>query len=258
MISDELRNKINAVLDSRVDHYKYQTVDWIMVDVRLLLPEAYLVSDTDLRSVVVGYILFHDDLFRTILMAPALSDQKIKQVVEGAIKTVTQGVKVERDPVTVKVTVSGVTAELAKGDVKASAGVSWGGTLSLGASKGNINFNGELAQDHWKIVISYPTDTAVPDLNTLGTVASQGEQGLIGIIGATQGIKSADDIKNFPDKIKPFVKPVSDAMDAVQGIAKAPKTGLSVGVTFGSPDSPPGATGIRPGVQGVATLTFTF
>ena len=151
-----------------------------------------------------------------------------------------------------------MTGELTKGDAKLSVGVSWGGTLSLEAEKGPFHFSGELSKDHWEVTLSYPEDTAVPDMSKLGGVFGEAEKAMRGIIGQTQGISSAKDIPKVVGNITPYMKPVGEAIESVKGIAKAPSKGVSVGIKFGNPDPMPGQTGMPGGIQGTVTITWHF
>jgi hypothetical protein len=62
---------------------------------------------------------------------------------------------------------------------------------------------------------------------------------------ATRRFNSIGDVRKVGALIKPNVSAVEDAVDAVSGIAKAPKKGgMSFGFKIGSPDPMPGQQGM--------------
>jgi hypothetical protein len=127
------------------------------------------------------------------------------------------------------------------------------------AGKGDFHLSGELSSDRWQIKLSYPDDTSIPDLSTLGKVFGEGEAALRKIIGATAGFRGLSDVPRIKEAVAPLMQPVKDAFEAVQAIAKAPpKGGVSLGVSVGSPDPLPEQAGIPRGVQGQITLTIRF
>ena len=97
-------------------------------------------------------------------------DSDFIDAVKKAITTVSNGVTIRKGAGSVNIGVSGLTANLKRGDGSASLGISWGGTLGLEANSGPFHFSGELSKDKWEMTLSFPQDTPVPDLSTLGKV----------------------------------------------------------------------------------------
>ena len=95
----------------------------------------------------------------------------------------------------------------------------------------------------------------LPRLSFVGTAHAQ-EADINVSNPAIRALKES--IKRRSQAIKPYMDPVKDAVEAAQGLAAAQATGLSVGFSLGSPDPLPGQTGRTPGIQGTATLTFSF
>ena len=238
------------------------SVDAAMTEVRIWVVESKSLSDTDLRSMVLGYYLVNSVRLPALMtsnpLSARLADAKIVKAVRDGVTTLIEGVDIGHDDGKINISISGLTGELTKGDMKLSAGVSWGGKLSLEAEKGPFHFSGELSKDHWEVSLSYPEDTAVPDMSKLGGVFGEAEKAMRGIVGATQGFSNAKDIPKAVGNMTPFMKPVGEAIEAVKGIAKAPSRGVSVGIKFGSPDPMPGQSGMPGGFQATVTITWSF
>ena len=262
MPPDEVRWKVHAYLDKQKKRLPLMSVDAAMLEVRIWVVEAKGVSDTDLRSMVVGYYLLNSVRLPALTtpnpLASRLADADIVKAVRAAMTVAVNGIDIGHEGGKINISVTGVTGELTKGDAKLSMGVSWGGTLSLEAAKGPFHFSGELSKDSWSVTLSYPADTAVPDMSKLGGVFGESEKAMRGIIGATKGFSHARDIPKVVGNMTPYMKPVGEAIEAVKGIAKAPANGPSVGIKFGSPDPMPGQTGMPGGIQATVTITWTF
>jgi hypothetical protein len=117
----------------------------------------------------------------------------------------------------VNIGVSGLTANLKRGDGSASLGISWGGTLGLEANSGPFHFSGELSKDKWEITLSFPQDTSVPDLSTLGKVFGDGERAVRNIAAATASFNDLNDAQKVGALIKPHVAAVEDTVKAASG-----------------------------------------
>jgi hypothetical protein len=252
--NQDLRLKVNLYLDRIKARLPLMSIDSTVREVKLWVAGAALLSDYDLRWIILGYHITH------AIMLPQISppDNKLAESVKKTVKSVIDGVDIKRGNGRVNIGISGLTAELKKGTDAASIGISWGGSLSVEAARGNFHFSGELSQDRWELKLSYPQDTAIPNLSELGNVFGQGEQALVGIIGATKGISRLQDIPKIGADVKPYIQPVKDAAEAAQGIAQAPSRGISVGFSLGSPTPLPGQTGMPGGIQGKLTATFQF
>ena len=238
------RAQINDYLEKNKNWLSGMSVDFIVMNVHIFVPQAFAqLQSSEVRSLVAFWRSTHGPDFSSQLGVgppstnlPASPDGKLLDAVQKAITTVTDGVDIKHGNGKVNIGVGGLTAELTKGDAKLSAGVSWAGTLSVEAEKGDFHFSGDLSSSRWQIQLSFPEDTAVPDLTTLGKVFSQGEKAMGNIIGATASFKTLNDITGIKTAIAPNVQPVKDAVEAVQGIAKVPLRKVDFGISFGSPD----------------------
>jgi hypothetical protein len=259
---DQARLLVQAYLAQNKQRFQFMSTDYIMTDVRLFVAGASPLLDSELRATVAIWRSLNCPIVLPPTPTPIQPNSgvtKLADAVKKGITTVIDGVDIKYTDGKINIGVSGATAELKKGDTTLTAGVSWGGTLSVEAEKGDFHFAGELSNDHWQIKLSYPEDTAIPDLSTLGKVFGEGEAAMRKMIGSTSKIKSLTDINGIKDAISPNLKPVKDAMEAVEGIAKAPPPGkVSFGLSIGSPDPLPGQNSISPGVQVQATLTIRF
>jgi hypothetical protein len=257
---EEAYQAVQAYLAQNKQRLQVMGVDMIVWEVRTFVPKASALLDGELRATVAVWRSLNGPLYPlTISPPPTTGESKLIEAVKRGVTTVIEGVDVKHGAGKINISLSGLTAELRKGDARLAAGVSWGGTLGVEAEKGDFHLSGELSSDRWEIKLSYPEDTAIPDLSKLGKVFGEGEAAMRNIIGATSGFRGLNDISRIKDAVKPHIQPVKDAVEAVQGIAKAPpKGGVSVGISLGSPDPLPGQTGIPPGVQGQVTLTIRF
>jgi hypothetical protein len=250
---------VRAYLEQYKKRFQVMTVDFIVSDIRHFGPDTTQLLDSELRAAVSIWLAINAAPYTLpVAPTPPILDTKIVQAVKKAVTTLIDGVDIKTSDGKINIGVTGVTAELLKGDVRMATSMSWGGTLGVDTSKGDFHFHGELASDHWKVVFSYPEDTMVPDLSKLGKVFGEGEAAMRGIARATSSFKSLPDVGRVKDAISPYIQPVSDAVDAVKGIAKTPAKRVSFGFSVGSPTPMPGQTTISPGIQGTATLTVTF
>jgi hypothetical protein len=256
----EAYQAIDAYLAKNKTRLQVMDVDSIVWEVRLAVPKVTLLADNEVRATVAIWRSLNGPLYPMLMTPPPTnSESKLIEAVKAGVTTVIEGVKIKKGVGTLNITVTGVTAELKKGDLALSAGVSWGGTLGVEADAGPFHFSGELSSERWAINLSFPDDTSIPDLSKLGKVFGDGEAGLRKIIGATTSFRGLNDIARIKDAIHPYMQPVKDAVDAVQSIAKAPpKGGVSLGLSFGSPDPTPGQSGMPRGIQGQVTLTIRF
>jgi hypothetical protein len=244
------------------------SVDFIVQNVHIFVPTASAaLLPSELRSKVVYWRSTHGPDLSSVpggsaqpsAQLPASPDSKLIEAVKKAITTVIDGRDiVKHGDGKVNIGVGGLTAELKKGDSTLSAGVSWGGTLSVEADKGDFHFQGELSSTRWQIQLTYPEDASVPDLTTLGKVFGEGEKAMRNIIGATASFKGLGDVGRVKDAISPQIQPVKDAVEAVQGIAKVPLKRVDIGISVGSPDPAPGQDGMPRGVEIKGTITIRF
>jgi len=257
---DEAYQKVQSYLALNKKRLQSQNVDMLVWELRTFVPGIDVLLDSDLRAAASIWRSINGPLFPLpTTPPPTMPENKLIESVKNALTTVVQGVDLKRGDGKINISVTGVTAELSKGNGKASVGVSWGGTLAVEAKKGDFHFAGELSSDRWQITLSYPEDTAIPDLSKLGKIFGEGEKALRGIVSATSEFKSLNDTSRVKEALAPHMLPVSEAVGAAKGIAKAPpKGGVSLGLTFGSPDPIPGGTGMPRGIQGQVVLTLRF
>ncbi len=256
---EETRLRVRAYLEQKKQRLRMMSVDLIVWEVRLYVPGVSALLDSELRATVAIWRSLNGPLYPLPISAPpTAAESKLIEAVKKGVATVIEGVDIKHGAGKINLSVSGLTAELKKGDARLAAGISWGGALSVEAETGNFHLSGELSAERWEIKLSYPEDTAIPDLSKLGKVFGEGEAALRQIIGATAGFRTLNDVSRIQAAIKPHLQPVKDAVEAVKGIAKAPAKRVSVGISVGSPELGPGETSIPKGVQGQVTLTIRF
>ena len=252
--------------------YSNSTIDSVVKDVKLSVFYGMSpISDDAIRQVVVQWATVNAVgllLKPSTVGAPAAgtpgtpstnSDSDLIDAVKRAISTVSDGVTIGRKGANVNIGVTGLTANLKRGDNSASLGISWGGSLKLDAESGPFHFSGNLSKDKWEITLSLPQDTYIPNLSSLGNVFTEGERAIGKMADATRSFTNIGDAAKVGALIKPHLGAVQDAVDAVSGIAKASsKGGASFGFKLGSPDPGPGEQGIPSGVQGTVVFTYVF
>lgn len=237
------------------------SVDKAMLEVRQWIPTSRQLSDSDLRSVVLGYYLSHAVYLpaEAGLLSPDSRASEIISSVTKAITLVIDGVPIV-ETLAGKVTISakGLTAKSKEGGPSTSLNVSWTGTLSAVVTGGNFTLKNTLSQTGWSISLSYPKDTPVLDSTKVGEVFGAAGNAISGIIAETFGLTDVKDVRSVVDRISPHIGTISNAIDVAQGIATRPKQGLSVSVSVGSPTPSTGQGGMKGGVQGFITLTYSW
>jgi hypothetical protein len=128
----------------------------------------------------------------------------------------------------------------------------------LTAAAGSLHFSGKLTKDQWQLSLTYPQDSASPQLATLGPLFAKGEQALRNLAAATAGLTDVKDTARIGAMVKPDTTAIQEAVQAAAAIAKTPKKGLSFGFTVGSPPAGSGDTSPPPGVQGTVGITYVF
>lgn len=265
-------DRIITYLFAHKSSIQFSTMDLVIKDVKLSVFYGMSpISDDEIRKAVakwatvnaIGLLIGPPAVDPCATPAPGTpppaSDSELINAVKKAISTVSDGVTVGKDGANVNIGVTGLTGNLRKGDNAASLGISWGGTLKLDAQSGPFHFSGNLSKDKWEITLSFPQDTYIPDLSTLGKVFSEGERAVEKLADATRGFSNISDPRKIGALIKPHAAAVQDAVDAVSGIANADKKGgASFGFKLGSPEPGPGEQGIPRGVQGSVVFTFVF
>lgn len=264
------QERITAYLHTNKSRFEYSSLDLVVSDVKIsLFYSMSPLSDDEIRKVVAQWasvyaagLLLRNPLGSGAPGTPAGSPQSNSEsdliaAVKKAVSTIGAGVTIGKESANINIGVTGPTANLKSNDKEVSLGISWGGTLNLEASSGPIHFSGSLSKDSWEIVVSFPRDTYIPDLSTLGKVFTEGETAIRRMAEAARGVNSIDEIRNVGALVKPELDKVQKAVDAAKGVAKA-KGGVSFGFKVGSPDPLPGQQGIPPGVQGTIVFSYVF
>jgi hypothetical protein len=268
--------RINEYLFTNKSKVEYSTVDLVVQDVKLnVFYGMSPISDAEIRAVIVRWATVY--AIGMILRSPAggtapppapgapstPSDSELFDAVKKAVSTVIDGITIGKKGANVNIAVTGLTANLKKGDKSASLGISWGGTLKLEAASGPFHFAGNLSKDKWELVLSFPQDSYIPDLSSLGKVFTEGERAVWKMAEATRGFNNIGDAGKIGALMKPHAAAVQSAADALTGLKNASKKGgASFGFKVGSPDPGPGVVGgeetIPPGVQGTLVFTYVF
>jgi hypothetical protein len=267
------KDRITAYLSAHKSTIEsFSNVDKVVKDVKVSVFYGMSpISDDEIRTIVVQWAMFYAP--GLLIAQPAAGppaptpgsssgnpDSDLVDAVKKAVTTINDGVTIgDKDANNINIGVTGLTANLKSSSSEASLGISWSGTLKLEAANGPFHFEGTLAKDKWEISLSFPSDTYIPDLSTLGKVFSEGEKSIGKMADATRSFNNISDVGKVGALIKPNVSAVQDAVDAVSGIAKAPKKGgMSFGFKIGSPDPGPGQQGMPGGVQGQVVFTYVF
>ncbi len=250
--------RVQSYLHQHKARLQYMTSDFIFSDVRNFGPDSKDLLDSELMATISVWLSLNRAVYTLpVTPSPTLPDSKLIDAVRKGVTTLIDGVDIVRgEDGNVNVSISGLTANLGKGELSAS--LSWGGTLSVETRKGDFHFSGELSAQKWAVTLSWPADTYVPDMSKLGKVFGEGEAAMREIAGATASFRGLQDAGRVKKAIEPHVDKVTGAVDAVKGIAKKPAKDVSFGFSLGSPDAMPGETGMPRGVQGTATLTLWF
>ena len=190
---------------------------------------------------------------------PPPSNSDLVDAVKKAITTIGAGVTIGKDGANINLKVTGATANLKLGDTELSVGSSWGGTVKMQVENGPFHFSGEIGSDKWELSLTFPSDDAVPNLSTLPTVFKEGENAARNVARAASTYKDGGDLRAISAQIKPDIAKLQTAVDAVSGIASAPKKGgWSFGFKVGSPDPMPGDKGMPKGVEGSFVIAWIF
>lgn len=265
-------DRIIAYLFAQKKRIEYSTMDFVIKDVKLSVFYGISpISDEEIRQIVVrwasinavGLVLGPSAAGPSASPTPGTSpasDSELIDAVKKAISTINDGVTIgKKDANNINIGVTGLTANLKKGDSSAALGISWTGTLKLDAESGPFHFSGNLSKDKWEITLSFPQDTYIPNLSTLGKVFTEGERAIGRIADATRTFNNVSDASKIGAMVKPYAGSVQDAVEAVSGIAKASKKGgPSFGFKLGSPEPAPGEQGMPGGVQGTLVFTYVF
>jgi hypothetical protein len=264
--------RITAYLFAHKSSIQFSTIDLVVKDVKLSVFYGMSpISDEEIRKIVVLWASFNcvglvvspstaGTSATPTPGSPSASESEMIDAIKKAVTTINDGVTIgKKEGNNINIGVTGLTANLKKGDSSAALGISWTGTLKLDAQSGPFYFSGTLSKDKWEITLSFPQDTYIPNMATLGKVFTEGERAVGKMAEATRSFNNISDSSKVGAMVKPYAGAVQEAVEAVSGIAKANKKGgPSFGFKFGSPEPMPGQQGIPGGVQGQLVFTYIF
>ena len=155
MDPQQARLLVQAYLEKIKMRLRFMRIDEAMLEARRWVPQTQGMSDADLHGAVLGYYLANGLLLPGLPSQsqlpgspppPTDPDNKIIDAVKGAISTVVNGVDIKRGDGKLNIGVTGATAELAKGDAKASAGVELGRHSDRAGVEGELLSPGPIIQ----------------------------------------------------------------------------------------------------------------
>jgi hypothetical protein len=125
------------------------------------------------------------------------------------------------------------------------------------SERGEFHFEATIGADKWEMTFSFGSDTAVPHISRLDRVFSEGESALRHTTSKIGTFGNLSDVARIKDAIHPYTEPLSDAIEALKGIAQTPR--VSVGISASGPGTAPPAPGTEPRATAItATLTIHF
>lgn len=262
--------KIKAYLDANKGSLRFLRIPQIVEQIKLFVFfGACPIADEEVRKIVAAWAIFNpvwllpEPLASGGIPAPGpllpAQDSELIDRIKKIVETVGSGVTLGRAQRNINIKVTGLTANLKRGDNSLSFGVSWTGTLGVEAKSGPFNFSGSLASDKWELKLSFPDDAPVPSLAALSDVFSKGERAVRNIAVATRQFNNLSDTGKIGVLVKPDISAVQSAVEAASGIPSAERrSGKSFGFSLGSPEPGPGEQGIPRGVQGTIVFTYWF
>jgi hypothetical protein len=238
---------------------RLMSVDKAMLEIRQWIPRSRQMSDSELRSLVLGFFLSHHVYLPADLAMYSENSRaaELKDAVMKAINLAMDGVPIVEN-LTGKITISakGLTAKSSRGGPTVNVG--WTGTLKTEITGGNFTFRNTMSRSGWSISLSYPKDTPVLDTTKVGAVFGEAGDAMASIFKHTLNFTDVKDLRPTLGLITGYVEPIADAIGIAQGIKARPKLGLSVSASVGSPPSSPGPAGKTGGVEGFLTLTYSW
>ena len=253
------------------------TLAEIVLLVRHHVPEAANLAEAEIQSIAREWASHHHvsiptasagSARPTFSLADSQAVSNVRTAVQGAFKLAVEGIDiVEGQHGRINVSVSGVTAELRQGGERAgeqgqsgavvSGVLNWGGSVGVATAWQGWHFSGTLSSERWSLNLSFPGDSAVPDLTQLTRVFQEGEKAMRGM---AVSVANAGDIHAAQDAIRSQLPPVREAVEAVSSLAQAQR--LSLGISVSGPMAPADesrrAAGHEGGFEVQATLTLRF
>lgn len=196
---------------------------------------------------------------------PATPESKLIEDLKRAIKVPFDGLTITRGQASLNISATGLIAKLGKEGDSASLEASVTQSLTFVREYRNVRFSASLSADTYTIQFTVGVPDPIPSLypDQLAKVMNEGAGAVRSIAAEAARFKSLKDIGPIKDAIKPHTQPVSDAIDAVKGIAGAagvkplrPQLGLSLGGP--APGAKPGDPGVPLGPELKGTLTIFF
>jgi hypothetical protein len=253
----EITRYLKRLLDQKL--LQQMSVDQAMSEVRKWVPGAQQLSESDLRSLVLGFYLSQSIYApgAAPIYSPDSSTGKLVDEVKKAITLVMDGVPIVEN-LTGKITISakGLTATSKRGGPTVNLG--WTGTLQTEITGGNFKLKNSLSRSGWSISLSYPKDAPVLDGTKVGAVFGAAGDAISRIMDETFMLSDVQDVRPKVGLISGTVEPIADAIGLVQGIKARPRLGLSVSASVGSPAKSPGQAGQTGGIEGFLTLTYSW
>jgi hypothetical protein len=238
---------------------RHMSVDKAMIEVRQWVPRSKQLSDSDLRSLVLGFFLSHHVYLPADLAMYSDNSRaaELKDAVMKAINLAIDGVPIVEN-LTGKITISvkGLTASSKRGGPTVNVG--WTGTLKTEITGGNFTLRNTMSRSGWSISLSYPKDTPVLDSTKVGAVFGEAGNAMASIFKHTLNLTDVRDLRPKLGLISGYMEPIADAIGVALGINARPKLGLSVSASVGSPTPAPGPAGKSGGIEGFLTLTYSW
>jgi hypothetical protein len=249
-VIDREQAPVRSWLEQNASRLRALTVPEIILLVRQSVTEASSLAEVETESLVSEWASQQNITLPTSSSASgrprvSVSDSQtianIRNAVQSAFHVATDGINIVEAPGgRVNVAVSGATVELSSAGehsgeqgqpgVSVSGTVGWNGSIGVATAAHGWHFTGALTRERWELNLTFPGDSAVPDLGQLSHVFEKGEGAMRGIVGA---VNNAGDIHAAEDAIRPQLAPVKEAVEAVSGIAEAQT--ISFGLSASGP-----------------------
>ena len=272
-VVEQSEGPVRNWLDAETERLRYLSVNGILLRVRRLVPQAADLADVQLTRLVKEWAKRHNHTMPRLSLfpergepgvpsakGPSISDSALVSKLRGvfsSLASIPTEINVEQGHGRVNISVSGTTIEHTAGQRKTGMTLEWDGSIGFSTSYQGLTLAGKLSKDEWKMVLSYPGTSSMPNLTQLEGVFRAGGAGLRGIVEATGDMKSLNDVSAVKGAISPHLEKVKAAVEAASQIAAA-KPG---DVIFGMEAKGPGP-GAEPSSQAsfqfTATLTIIF
>jgi hypothetical protein len=267
--------RIRSYLFNNKKSVEYSTMDLVILDVKMLVfGNKPPISDEEIRKVIADWAVVNAVglLVRSPVTGPLgtqgpsaappkppAPDSELINSVKKVITLATEGVTVGKEGGNVNLSASGLTGKMKGSNGEVGLNLSFTGTLKLEAKKGPVHFEGKLSSDSWSLQLSYPQDTYIPDLSTLGEVFAKGEEAVRVMATEASKFQKISDARAIAARVKPHSAALDSAVEAVGGLMNAPKKGgASFGFSIGSPAPEPGQQGMPKGYQAGVVFTYVF